>query len=79
MVTPERIEDAREFGQLLVTTDEQRPAGVEDIVSLAEIDDVSASIRVEHAADRHIETGTAEQAAEHQQVVDEPRHRLVGF
>ena len=55
----------------LVAMDEQRAAGVIDLVARAEIDVLQRLDDVEHASGVDVEAGAPQQAAEDQQVLEQ--------
>jgi hypothetical protein len=57
--TPEHIERAIENRQLIVTMDEERAAGVIDLIARGEIDVLQRIGHVDQPADVHVDAGAA--------------------
>ena len=69
MRAPEHVERAIEDRDLIVTMDEERAAGVIDLVARAEIDVLQRVSHVDQTADVHVDSGAPQQPAEDDEIM----------
>ena len=76
MDPPERVEGPVEHREIVTTVDEQGAARVVHVLAHAEVHVWQRGGDIEQAPDVHLEAEDPQQAAEHEQVVEQGGHAL---